>query len=174
MGQLLNRLSLLELRRFIATYRDHFANPRDGAYQLNLVRALAADYGFDDIDLIVDTPLAQRLDDAQLSIVPGTRVATIADGSELSFGSYRTIVLVYPDPLGLGWDRLERRALASGARVIVVTGRRRLFTLDRSVRSILRWRRFLATTRIVELALAALIVPVAAICAVQDRIQGRG
>jgi hypothetical protein len=174
LGKIANALSLLDLRRFIAVYRDHYANPRDARYQLGLVRTLLADAKFESVELVVDAPLADRNEAVEWNEVAGpARIERLSDGQALPFASYQTVILVYPDPLGLDWDRLERKALASGARVIVVNGRRRLFTLDRGVRRAVQWRRFLAKTRIVELAAAFLVAPVAAGLALQDSLRGR-
>src|SRR5262249_21780205 len=80
-----------------------------------------------------------------------------------------TVVLVYPDALGLTFGRLERRLIAEGAtNIVIVTGRRRLFPLSsRALRSF-RWRRLLASTRIGELMAAIAILPVAAALAGYD------
>ncbi len=57
-----------------------------------------------------------------------------------------TLVLLYPDAIGLGFGALDRAVLrhaAEGARVAVLNGRRRLFELDRRTRRQLALRRFL-------------------------------
>jgi hypothetical protein len=83
-----------------------------------------------------------------------------------------TTILVYADALGLTFGGLERRLLAAGARnIIVLNGRRRLFPLTSRARRSFRWRRLLASTRIVELMAAISVLPVAAILAGYDRLK---
>src|SRR5262249_39753134 len=84
-------------------------------------------------------------------------------------GDIDTTILSYPDALGLTFGRLESRLLAAGARnVVVLTGRRRLFSLSPQAIRSLRWRRLLASTRIVELMAAIIILPFAAVLAGYD------
>jgi hypothetical protein len=89
-------------------------------------------------------------------------------------GRFDTVGLIYADALGLGWSRLEARLRALQARnVVFVNGRRRAMTLDAPAWRALGWRRFLANTRLPELVLAALALPVAAGCAAADALRGR-
>jgi len=60
-------------------------------------------------------------------------------------GDADTIVLLYPDAIGLGFGAIERR-LPRGARIVVLNGRRREFPLDRRTRAALRKRRLLERT----------------------------
>jgi hypothetical protein len=163
-----SRLTLSSLRRHIASLRDHYANPRPIDLQLGMVTALLDQSAAESVSTIFD---ARRLPD-QVKLRPSW--ATEAETADLaswvpSVRDIDTTILAYPDALGLTFGRLERRLLAAGARnVMVLTGRRRLFPLSpRTMRS-LRWRRLLASTRIVELTAAIAILPVAAVLAGYD------
>jgi len=90
-----------------------------------------------------------------------------------SLGNVDTTILVYPDAIGLTFGGLERRLIAAGARnIVVLTGRRRLFPLSRDARRSLRWRRLLASTRIIELLAGVMIIPAAALLAGYDWLKG--
>src|SRR3546814_237888 len=56
-GGLIDRATLLGLRRFIAVHRDHFANPRDLTYELGLAEAVCARGRFESFELLVDRAL---------------------------------------------------------------------------------------------------------------------
>lgn len=173
-GTLVNLLTLFALRQFIGTYRDHYANARNFAYQADLVRAVLERAKFTACDLIVDEALAADAQGLAIDGVNTVTIARIADAASLPADRYDTLVLVYPDALGLSWTGMEARALsAAKGDVVVVNGRRRLFTLDKPVRRKLRWRRFLANTRIVQTAIGILAWPFAAVLTAYDAVRGR-
>jgi hypothetical protein len=172
-GRVLDLLSLLPLRRFVAENRDFFANPRDMAYQAGLGRDLLA--------LGTPTEVVWRIDAAYKDPPSVSQIGTLgrielSSADELSRNADRfdTVALIYGDALGLGWSRLEARLRALRSRnVIFVNGRRRVMTLDASAWRALGWRRFLANTRLPELFFAALALPVAAGCAAADAVRSR-
>jgi hypothetical protein len=64
-----------------------------------------------------------------------------------------TIVLLYPDAIGLGFRQLEKQVFKTKkkwAAVRVLNGRRRQFLLNASVRRQLLWRRFLERSMLAE------------------------
>lgn len=171
--RLLDLMTLRPLRTHIAAMRDHYANPRPPATQIELARAALAAGRPDSVRLVVDEPLAQRIADAPPFDVEAREVVSLGRETP-SVREANTVLLVYPDALGLTFGGLERRLRSSGAdNVVVVTGRRRFFPLTATARRALAWRRVLASTRIVELAGAVAVIPVAAILAVHDRLRGR-
>lgn len=173
-GRIVNALTLFGLRQFVATYRDHYANPRDLAYQVELARAVLASASFTACDVLVDTRLTTIADALDLQGVRQQLSAAVAEPDAFELGRYDTIVLIYPDAIGLSWTRMETRALAAATgTVVVANGRRRLFTLDPLARRQLKWRRFLANTRIVQLLLGVLVLPVGAVLAGYDALRGR-
>jgi hypothetical protein len=167
-------VTLFPLRRFIAQHRDHFANPRSTEYQISLAEAVMARGHFSEVDIIVDVPVAQNAEPTAIEKLKSSRVERIR--AEILAGvanRWDTVVILYPDALGLSWRRLERAAMMTGANVVIVNGRRRLFTLDGPIQRGLTWRRWFATTRLQELLMAVCIIPVAALCAIFDAARGR-
>lgn len=100
----------------------------------------------------------------------GDDVTIVGDPAEAA--AAREIVLLYPDAIGLGFGRLERR-LPRGVPVQVLTGRRRAFTLDARTRRRLRRRRFLERALVGEaIGLALAVAATPALLAV-DLVRGR-
>ncbi|MGH6678955.1 MAG: hypothetical protein ACREDL_08505 [Bradyrhizobium sp.] len=153
----------------MARFRDHYANPRTPESQLAMVKALLDVSKVTEAQMIFDRRLAsgkwrEAEKPAESQIVDLTRWLP-------DVRSVDTVVLAYPDPLGLTFGRLERRLVAAGAaNVVILTGRRRLFPLSPRAIHSFRWRRLLASTRIVELLAAIAILPVAAALAGYDRL----
>lgn len=172
-GRVLDWIALLPLRRFIADNRDFFANPRDLAYQTGLALDLLA--------LGTPTEVVCRIDAAYGDLPAVAQMEALGSVEICPAGElirdahcFNTVGLIYPDALGLGWTRLERRLRSLPAQNIVfVNGRRRAMTLDTAAWRALGWRRFVAKTRLPELAFAALAVPIAAGCAASDALRGR-
>lgn len=165
---LVNWLTLVPLRRHIASFRDYYANPRPLDAQIAMANALLEQNRTQTIKAIFDIRLmADKSQRASL----GTLESDTADLScwAPSLDNVDTTILVYPDAIGLTFGGLERRLIAAGARnIVVLTGRRRLFPLSRDARLSLRWRRLLASTRIIELLAGVIIVPAAALLAGYD------
>lgn len=170
--RLLNVLTLLRLRRFIAAMRDHFANPRDVDYQLAIADTIVARSAFRDVTIVADERLAAS-----------GGLAT-PEGREVSIGhldrryldsqsNFETVVLVYPDALGLTWGGLERLAAKRSRNLVIANGRRRVFTWDRRMARSLAVRRFLSNTRLIELIWGILVIPAAALLAAFDFARGR-
>jgi len=169
-ARLLDRLSLLSLRQFIASNRDFFANVRTVGYQVGLIEdalRLASPSG---VTIRVDEALAQ--DAACEQLASFGQVEVRAAGNLLCANEAAdSVLLIYPDALGLGWAPLESR-LPSGP-VYAVNGRRHIFPLNARTRRKLRWRRLLASTRATELLATIAIVPLAAGLAAWDVLRGK-
>lgn len=165
---LLDRISLLDLRRFVASNRDFFANVRSVAYQIDLLTECLRLRGGNPAEIRIEHSLADSVAREQLNQFGSVNVVEAAClfSNAQGFGG---ILLVYPDALGLGWSRAERTLRRN--RAFVLNGRRRLFALDASTRAKLLWRRFLANTRLPEMVAGVLVIPVAALCAMVDGIR---
>lgn len=165
---LLDQISLLDLRRFVASNRDFFANVRSVGYQIDLLNECLRVHGGKPAEIRIEHRLADSVAREKLNQSGNVNVVEAAClfSNAQSFGG---ILLIYPDALGLGWSRAERTL--SGNRAFVINGRRRLFALDAPTRAKLLWRRFLANTRFPEMIAGVVIVPVAALFAMVDGIR---
>jgi hypothetical protein len=153
--------------------RDHYANPRPPELQIELVKAALAAGRPDVVRLIVDEPLASRVASPPPFEVEVQETVVLARSTP-PLAETDTVVLAYPDALGLTFGGLEQRLKSSGAEnIVVVTGRRRFFPLTAAASRALKWRRMLASTRVVELAGSIAIIPVSAVLAGYDRLRGR-
>ena len=138
---------------FLGAYRKvqwHKANPRSESYMRELFR--------------------ERYPEGEY------RVAG-ADGHWLeAIRTARTVVLLYPDAIGQGFYRLERRLFCvkpAHAEVRVLNGRRRNFRLERSVLWGLRGRRVLESTLAGELLATGLFLVLSPLLVVWDLLRGR-
>jgi hypothetical protein len=164
----LNWLTLASLRSHIASLRDHYANPRPIDVQLGMVTALLDQSRAESVRTIFDIRRSPDQSQPRPSWAAESETADLASWVP-AVRDIDTIILSYPDALGLTFGRLEQRLLAAGVRnIVVLTGRRRLFPLSRRAMRSFRWRRLLASTRIVELMAAIVIFPVAAALAGYD------
>lgn len=170
LGGLLDRLALLNLRQFIASNRDFFANPRTLAYQAGLIEDLLRSAASAQVTIVLDRTLEA---DASRPALDACGKVSVRDTGDLlgGLGEADAVVVVYPDALGLGWGRLEARL--TGVKAYLLNGRRRILPLDARARRRLRWSRLLATTRIPELVASLAIVPVAAALAAWDALRGK-
>jgi O-antigen/teichoic acid export membrane protein len=87
-----------------------------------------------------------------------------------------TIVLLWPDATGYGWRPIERRVLAlrrRGARVFVLSGRRRHFELTPMTLTSFRARRLLERLWLGEMVLAAVLLLAAPVLVAWDFARGR-
>ena len=117
--------------RFIEGRRNK-ANPRDAAYMRALLAEKLPEATFVDTDS--DPTWQQQLDGAD------------------------ALVLLYPDPLGLGMQKIDVAAFASGKELTVLNGRRRLFSLDEATYRQIRRNRFWERTMLPELAATMLFL----------------
>lgn len=83
---------------------------------------------------------------------------------QIRAANYDCLALLYADPIGQSWNRLEQKLATLPAHVLVFNGRRRAFYWDAPARRWLRWRRFLRhfwileTLIVLPLSLLALIL----------------
>jgi hypothetical protein len=171
--RIFNLVTFLQLRRFIAAMRDHFANPRDLNYQLGMVDAIVAGGHFSGVEIIADARLKAMDATPATPAGHGIGYRYLDVGVFNALQKFDTVVLIYPDALGLTWSALERGAYSNSSNVIIANGRRRLFAWDRRTARSLALRRFLANTRLVELIWGILVVPTAAVLAAVDFARGR-
>lgn len=169
-ARLMDRLSLLRLRQFIASNRDFFANVRPMVYQVGLLEDALRLGSPSEVTIRVDQALAQDAASAQLVALGQIEVRAARDLLGPAEPADNTLV-VYPDALGLGWASLESRL--SEGKAYVLTGRRRIFAFDAHALKGLRRRRLLANTRVTELLVSMLIIPVAAGLAAWDALHGK-
>ena len=84
-----------------------------------------------------------------------------------------TIVLLYPDPIGMDFGAIEREVASRwpAKRLLALNGRRRLFRLDDGMRWKLALRRFLAAWRIPEILFFVVFVVVTPFLALYDTLR---
>lgn len=161
-------------------HRDHYANPRTLAYQVAMIAAARERLTPDEpADLAIDRTLGG---DTAAQLAGGFGRVDVADlvhprlwrdGIATQARSYRNVVLVYPDALGLGCGDAERRILRDRDRVLVINGRRRVFAVTRSYSYQMDIHRWLAASRAIERVFAAAVRPIASGLAAWDRLQSR-
>ncbi len=164
-----NILTLYPLRAHVAQMRDHFANPRDLPLQLEIARDALAQGDPKSVQVLLDTRHAAT---APAPFPFGSNPPALVDLREpIAAQNVDTVLIVYPDALGLGFGSLESPLRRQCGNIVVVNGRRRMFPLTAQSRRALLWRRALAATRLPELLAAALILPLAAALALYDRLK---
>jgi len=169
-GRLLDILLLLNLRRFIASNRDFFANPRSLKYQTGLIEELLQMTSPSQITIALDQAL--EADSARPALNAFGSVI-VRDPKDLHLGheNVDAVVTIYPDALGLGWGALEADLM--GTNTYLLNGRRRILPLNTHTKGKLRWRRMLAIIRAPELIASLLVIPLAAILAGLDALRGK-
>jgi hypothetical protein len=154
----------LDSRRRLLEYR---ANPRSAEYMLECAREFMTRYAPGAAaDVLVERNAA----------VPEKARAWIrhVHTAPNELGQHDTIVFLFPDAIGLGWEAIERGMLSLRARqYFVVNGRRRVFVWNDASRRLLARRRFLYRVSSLLELLFAPIVLVAAVCfALADALTG--
>lgn len=79
------------------------------------------------------------------------------------------IILLYPDSIGLGWRKIEKKIAAQTQELIVLNGRRRIFDLTSSTHKQLLLRRFLEMTFLPEILLTPFILLYGAFITIKDK-----
>jgi hypothetical protein len=137
----------LALYRYAVWYK---ANPRSANYMRALLRRYFADAEWLEVDSHRDW--IERVRRAE------------------------TIVLLYPDSIGLGFGSIERAIMKNknrASRMHVINGRCRVFEFDRTTRGRLRLRRFLEWTMLPELLFLPAFVVATPLLWITDAIRGR-
>ena len=188
LGRLWRALTRERYRTQVRVYRDYYANPRRAAYMTarvfelltaNCPEAVAIVVGTDlGVDRTADTMLSAArivVTDTAAGSNPVARTVALAAAVRplAAAEAFDAGLLVFPDAIGLGQEPVER--LLDGlfpGRVHALTGRRRLCRLDARQRRRLCLRRFLAETRLIEVALAALLAIQTTLPAWRERHSG--
>jgi hypothetical protein len=174
LARIADRLTACNLRRFIANNRDFAANPRSFGYQLGLVEEILGLGHVTEATCLVAPPLSEQLVTNRFEKIGKVEIRDLAKLSVNDLQGFDVIVVVYPDALGLGQSRMEAGLLEiARVPVVFVNGRRRIMRLDSSARRALAWRRLLASSRVTELGLSLLILPLAMFWATIDALRGR-
>jgi hypothetical protein len=87
-----------------------------------------------------------------------------------------SIVLLYPDAIGLGYSKIEKlvfKKKGASAVVKVLNGRRRLFTLTSGILPQLRWRRFLERFMVCEFLFTGIFLLVTPVFLLVDFVRGK-
>jgi len=88
--------------------------------------------------------------------------------------AYDTVVLLFPDAVGLGWGGLERSLLSlAGRHYWVINGRRRVFRWDAKVRRTLACKRILYRLSFLEILWILPVAILGAVYALKDAITGK-
>ena len=176
----LDRLGGSGARGHRIVHRDHYANPRSLQYQVAMIAAAQARLTPDEpADLVIDRALGEDVANQLAGGFGRVELAALVDprtwrnGMATDSRSYRHVVLVYPDALGLGCENAERRMLRDRDRVLVVNGRRRVFAVTRTFAYQLDLRRWLAESRAIERVFAIAVRPIAGVLSAWDRLHAR-
>lgn len=155
------------------------ANPRDPEYMTALAVEFRDRYAPQaQADLLIHNKWEARAADVGSSL--GGSVIAISDGDRRSFdaaivrGTYDATVLLYPDAVGLGWERIERRLVRAGvAPLMVLNGRRRAFVLDRPARRALIARRWIALSAVGDVTLVVVLAVSGLVLGLADLLRDR-
>lgn len=79
------------------------------------------------------------------------------------------VVLLYPDAIGLGWGKIEKRVRNQTQELTVLNGRKRVFPLTVSVHRKLLLHRFLEITFLPEILLTPFILLYGTFIAIKDK-----
>ncbi len=141
------------------------SNPRNFEYMLGALREVVAQAKRNpELHLLTseadDSPAARALFQKRFDF---------SAFESLRAENYDAVVFLYPDAVGFGWNRTERKLAALKIpRQYVLNGRRRFFQPDSSARRRLLGRRFLERTWLVEFALALVFALVSVPLALYD------
>lgn len=159
------------IRYYFYTRIKTAAFPVSQEKQLGYLSAFLADKDISHLDIW----LKGRQDDSLARIFPKLRKLYTGVGAYCppSLISYDAVIVSYPDPLGIGWKELEKDILGKcKKRALIVNGRGRLLPLTPQIHRLLTWHRYLAVTRIIELVLGLVSIPLAAFLAMKDAFTG--
>lgn len=151
------------------------SNPRTTEYMLHLAANFLHDHVANaEVELLLDSNSSQRLPEGLHADVQKVWSAE-QEGlwnlnpelrSKLQARHFDTVLLMFPDAIGLGWSSIERYLFALKARnYVVFNGRQRVFVLDKETHRKLLWRRLIERSWLVEVSLgigmAAISIPLA-------------
>jgi hypothetical protein len=164
-------------RQHVRFYRDFYANPRSAAYMFERVQDLLGDSPAEHRVLLLGPGLEISADAgrwaSELQRLPAMAGQGAVDLDALARG-FDAVLLVHADALGLGLVAIERKlSAAAPGRIFVLNGRRRFYRLDPRMQRLLRRRRVLAETRVVEAALGHVIPILGGFLALVDKLSSR-
>jgi hypothetical protein len=165
-----NDASWMAVRDYVVHYR---ANPRPMEYMLDLASDFVSRYARGaNIALLTHENLLAEIPEKHRSWP--SRIFSDFDVSNLSRKNYDTVVLLYHDPIGLGWEDLEKTLKKIHvSQYVVINGRRREFIWDQSARRAIAFRRFLAKAWWLELLLVPLVWVIATFFYLSDALTGK-
>lgn len=159
------------------------SNPRSVEYMLNLAAILLNEHAPDaEVDLLVDSNAFQQVPEKFRPNVKnvwkveheGLWKINRELKSKLKTRQFDTVLLAYPDAIGLGWSSIERSLFFLKAQnLLVLNGRHRCFVLDQESRSKLLWRRLVGRSWIVEVFLSLGLVVLSIPLAIYDSAIGK-
>lgn len=175
-GHLWRLLTSERYRAHVRLYRDFYANPRPRDYMIDRAGELISARSIGQATLWCGLEDAEPRPSWAAAVQPVDFGDPEALGALLKSAPSRpdAILLLHSDAIGLGQEPVEAAILrAFDGPVVVLNGRRRIYTLNPSRRAQLRRRRFLADTRLVEAGWGLFLWVTGAASAVLDRVQSR-
>ncbi|CAO5679945.1 MAG: hypothetical protein HEEMFOPI_01367 [Holosporales bacterium] len=86
---------------------------------------------------------------------------------------HEQIILLYPDSIGLGLRKTEKKLITQVKNVTILNGRKRVFQLTPSVHKTLLLRRFIEMTFLPEILITPFIVLYGIFLAILDKFRGK-
>lgn len=156
--------------------RDYYANPRSPEYMADVAREFARDSNAGHVILLTDPELDAVAAAGSWANGTARHTRRLREATAGEFDGHHAdaVVIIHPDPLGMGLGRLERTLLEKfPTQTFALNGRRRFYQVDSPVARSLAWHRFLAETRIVEALLSLALWPVGLALATSDMLSKR-
>jgi len=162
------------VRYHVRIHRDFYANPRSAAYMAKLAGDALGRRHSGRITVLADRDLNIGRTDAPWAEQFVLAKHRLCSGEVDIHAQADAVLLLHPDPLGMGLGRLERKLLMQfPGKVYVLNGRQRAYRLDQRMVRVLRRHRFVAETRIVEKLLALLLPMCGMLLSFYDRVARR-
>ena len=158
----------LQRRNFLLYFRS---NPRSTEYMLEQANEFHMKYAKEACcDFFLDPRIEEEGPYQHRSWI--SKELTELSSDELAKSNYDTIVFLYSDAIGLGWEGVERKMhRLKTAQYIVINGRRRIFVWDATSRRALAFRRLVSRAWWLELFLSPVLWIVAMILAQYDAMK---
>jgi hypothetical protein len=164
-----------DLRRFMIYY---FANPRDVAYMLSLAKeTLNRFWTHPKVDIILAPNIFDQISSEEYTWINQIWAGELINPSQwdnqllsnLRNKKYDAVIFLFPDPLGMGWEQVERLFYRYSIQYyLAINGRRRFFFLDRASRNSIRLRKLVARNPWLDFFRAAATVVTAFVTGIFD------
>ncbi len=82
------------------------------------------------------------------------------------------LILLYPDTIGLGWYKIEKKLLPKIKNLMILNGRKRLFVFTLGVGYKLAMKRFLELSFLPEIIFLPFLLALGLILALKDKLMG--